>query len=132
MIRKTIIFVIRWLLNSLGLWVAVRLLGSGYGSTEASMSIVTFLLGGLVFSIINAILKPLLVVLSLPFIVLTLGIFMFIINGVLVYISMKITPGLSMSFLNSILTGLILSLINYIVSAAIEIRAEKRRSQYVN
>lgn len=120
MIRKIIIFVIRWLLNSLGLWVAVRLFGSGYSSMEISASTVTFLLGGLVFSIINAVLKPLLVVLSLPFIVLTLGIFMFIVNGVLVYISTRLTPGLSMSFLNSILTGLILSLINYIVGMIFE------------
>lgn len=120
MIRKTIIFVIRWLLNSLGLWVAIRLLGNGYGSMEAGTSLATFLVGGLVFSIINAVLKPLLVVLSLPFIVLTLGIFMFIVNGLLVYISVKITPGLSMSFFNSILTGLILSLINYIVGAIFE------------
>lgn len=39
---------------------------------------------------------------------------------------------MAMSFGNSVITGIILSLINYIVSAAIEIRAEKTRSYDVN
>jgi hypothetical protein len=40
----------------------------------------------------------------------------------MVYVSLKLAPGLSMSFINSILTGMLLSLINYIVSAALELR----------
>jgi len=118
------IFIVRWLFNSLGLWVAVSLLGTGYDNTMVNESIVGFLLAGLIFSIINSILKPIIVILSLPAILLTLGLFMIIVNGLLVYISLRFTPGISMSFINSILTGMLLSLVNYIVSATFVLRSE--------
>jgi len=118
------IFIIRWLFNSLGLWVAVSLLGTGYDNTMVNESIVGFLLAGLIFSIINSILKPIVVILSLPAILLTLGLFMIIVNGLLVYISLRFTPGISMSFINSVLTGMILSLVNYIVSATLVVKSD--------
>lgn len=130
--QQFFVFLVRLALNGLGLWVAVRLLGSGYDNVDVTAGFWGFLLAGLIFSVANSILKPLLVVISLPAILLTLGLFTIVVNGMLVYVSLHLTPGLSMSFGNSIITGIILSLINYIVSAAIEIRAEKSRSEYVN
>ena len=127
-----LVFVVRWVLNSFGLWIAVRLLGSGYQNVEITVGIGGFLIAGLIFSIINSIFKPLAVVLSLPAILLTLGLFVIIVNGVLVYVSLLLSPGISMSFFNSILTGIILSLINYIVSAAVEIRGGKSGVNYDN
>ena len=126
--QQFLIFVIRWALNALGLWVAVRLLGTGYEQVEATAGFWGFILAGLIFSLANSLLKPIFVILSLPAILLTLGLFTIIVNGVLVYLSLALAPGISMSFGNSIITGIILSLVNYIVSAAMEIRAEKRRS----
>ncbi len=120
--RQFIVFVVRWALNSLGLWVAVRLLGTGYQNTDVTAGFWGFLLAGLIFSIINTILRPIMVVLSLPAILLTLGLFMVVVNGLMVYISLSLAPGISMSFINSILTGMLLSLVNYIVSAALELR----------
>lgn len=125
MSRNLIVFIIRWLFNSLGLWIAVRLLGTGYSNIEVTAGITGFLLAGLIFSLVNAILKPIIVILSLPAILLTLGLFMIVVNGILVYVSLKITPGgISMSFLNSIFTGMILSLVNYIVSATLVVKAD--------
>ena len=120
--RQFFVFLVRWVLNSIGLWLAVKLLGTHDSTVTDSVGVWGFLLAGLIFSVINTILKPLLVILSLPAILVTLGLFMFIVNGVLVYISLAIAPGLSMSFFDSILTGMLLSLINYIVSAALELR----------
>lgn len=130
--QRFFVFLVRLALNGLGLWVAVRLLGTGYDNVSVTAGFWGFILASFIFSIANSILKPFLVVISLPAILLTLGLFTIVVNGILVYVSLHLTPGLSMSFGNSIITGIILSLINYIVSAAIEIRAEKRRSQYVN
>jgi len=110
-------FVIRWLVNSLGLWVAVRLLGTGYNNIDVTAGIFGFLMAGLIFSIVNSILKPIVVILSLPAILLTLGLFMLVVNGLMVYFSLMLAPGISMTFFNSILAGIILSLINYVVSA---------------
>jgi len=130
--QQVLVFIIRWVLNSVGLWIAFRLLGSGYENVEINAGIGGFLLAGFIFSIINSVLKPLAVILSLPAILLSLGLFVVIVNGALVYLSLLVTPNFSMSFFNSILTGIILSLINYIVSAAVEIRGGKSGVTYDN
>ena len=130
--QQFLVFLVRWALSSRGLWVAFRLLGTGYDNVDITAGFWGFLLAGLIFSLVNSLIKPLLVIVSLPAILLTLGLFTIIVNGILVYISVAISPGVSMSFGNSIITGIILSLINYIVSAAIEIRAEKSRSEHVS
>lgn len=119
--RQLAVFAIRWILNSFGLWVAVRIFGTGYSDAQLSESVYVFLVAGLIFSIINAILKPAVIILALPAILVTLGLFMIVVNGLMVYISLKLTPGLHMTFWNSILTGLVLSLINYIVSSALDL-----------
>lgn len=121
--RQFAVFIVRWLLNSLGLWVAVRLLGTGYSDVDVTAGIFGFLIAGLIFSLVNTVLKPLLVILSLPAILLTLGLFMLVVNGLMVYISLKLAPGISMTFVNSIFTGMLLSLVNYIVSAALVVRS---------
>ena len=123
--NRFVVFIIRWLFNSLGLWVALRLLGSGYENIHLSITLTGILLAGLIFSLVNTILKPIIVILSLPAILLTLGLFMIIVNGILVYISLRLSPGISMSFVNSILTGMLLSLVNYIVSATFMLRSDK-------
>lgn len=125
--QQFFVFLVRWALNSVGLWVAVRLLGTGYDDVDVTAGFWGFVFAGLIFSLVNTLLKPLLVIVSLPAILITLGLFTLIVNGILVYISLAVAPGISMSFGNSIITGIILSLVNYIVSAAIEIRAEKSR-----
>ena len=122
--RQFAIFLLRFLLNSFGLWIAVRLLGSGYSDAQIDASYGAFLVAGLIFSIINSVLRPLVIILSLPAILLTLGLFIIVVNGLMVYISLKLAPGIEMSFINSILTGIILSLVNYIVSAVVELRSD--------
>lgn len=114
-------FVLRWLLNSLGLWVAVRIFGTGYSDAQISAGTLAFFGAGLIFSAVNAVLKPIIIVLSLPMILVTLGLFTIVVNGFLVWISLALTPGLHMTFIHSILTGLVLSLVNYIVSSVLEL-----------
>jgi Predicted membrane protein len=124
--QQILVFLIRWALSAGGLWASVLLLGTGYENVDVTAGFWGFLLAGLIFSIVNSLFKPLLVIVSLPAILLTLGLFTVIVNGVLVYISLLMSPGISMSFGNSIITGIILSLLNYIVSVAIELRGEKK------
>jgi putative membrane protein len=122
MLRQFLVFVVRWLLNSFGLWVAVRIFGTGLQNGVALHATVgVFLIAGLTFSIVNAILKPIVTILSLPAILLTLGLFTVIVNGILVYISLQLAPGIGMTFWHSVLTGLVLSLVNYIVSSVLEL-----------
>ena len=125
--KSLIVFIARWLLNSLGIWVAVRLLGTVTYTDEQLLSGAwAFLFAGIVFSLANTVLRPLLVILSLPFILLTLGLFMLLVNGILVYVSLLLSPGIEMTFVNSILAGIILSLVNYIVSSVLELQHQRR------
>jgi putative membrane protein len=118
--KQFVVFLLRWLLNSFGLWVAVQLLGSGIQDVEITTGFAGFLVAGLIFSIVNTVLRPIVIILSLPAILITLGLFTLVVNGLMVYISLLLAPGLHISFFNSILTGIILSLINYIVSSVLE------------
>lgn len=126
MARQLVGFTLRLILNAFGLWVAVRLFGTGTASDEISTNPAVFLVAGLIFSLVNAILRPIVIILSLPAILLTLGLFTIIVNGLMVYISLNLAPGLSMSFGHSILTGLVMSLVNYIVSSLLVLDAERR------
>ena len=103
--RQFLVFVIRWVLNSFGLWIAVRIFGTGYSEQQIDSGFYVFLVAGLIFSIINAVLKPAVIILALPAILVTLGFFTIIVNGLMVYISLRLTPGLEMTFWNSVLTG---------------------------
>lgn len=123
------VFLVRWLLNSFGLWLAVRLFGTGYEPVQIDNSFFVFLLAGLIFSLINSILRPIVIILALPAILVTLGLFTFIVNGFMVYVSLMLAPGLQMTFWYSVLTGIVLSLINYVVSSLLEIRYETARKE---
>lgn len=112
--RKHELFALRWILTSFGLWIAVRLFGEmNVGGFWAGVFV--FLLAGLIFAIINALLKPLLIVLSLPFLLLSLGLFTLVINGALIWLTLALVPFVKMEFIWAIVSSLILSLINFIV-----------------
>ena len=120
--RQFSVFLVRWALNSLGLWVAVRILGVDLFSDQWTVSLLVLVFAGFVFSVVNSVLRPIIVIVSLPAIVLTLGLFTLIINGLMVYLSLKLSPGIDMTFGNAIIAGIILSLVNYIVSSAIDLK----------
>lgn len=122
--KQFAVFLLRWLLNTVGLWIASRLLGSGFDDTDATNT--TFLLAGLILSLANSLLRPIVIVLSLPAILVTLGLFMLVVNGLMVYIALNLVPNLDISFLSAILTGVIISLINYIISGVLELNQNKR------
>ena len=94
--QQFFVFLVRWALNAVGLWVSVRLLGTGYDDVDVTAGFWGFVLAGLIFSLANSLLKPVFVIVSLPAILLTLGLFTIVLNGVLVYISLALAPGLSM------------------------------------
>jgi len=122
--RQFALFLLRWALNALGIWIATRLLVN-YGVTYTGDG-VDITLAGLVLAIINTVLKPIIVVLSLPAIILTLGLFTLIVNGFMVYVASSLAPGISMTFTGAIITGIIISLINYAMTSVLELRKQER------
>jgi putative membrane protein len=109
---------VRWLVCSLGLWIAAGLL-SNHINYEHRIQVIV--LAGLVLAIINAILRPIVVILSLPAILLSLGLFMIIINGFMVFLVSKVyTPLHVTNFWAAVLAGMIIGLVNYLVTTILE------------
>lgn len=76
-------------------------------------SIFTALLAAVIFGILNTLVKPILVLLSLPITVLTLGIFYFLINGLILYMTSALVSGFTISSYGlAFLLSLIISLVN--------------------
>ncbi|HSW85562.1 MAG TPA: phage holin family protein [Candidatus Saccharimonadales bacterium] len=111
-------FLTRWLVCSLGLWIAAGFLSN---SITYDSRLRVIIIAGLVLAIINVVLKPILVILSLPAIVLTLGLFMIIVNGLTVFIASKLyTPLHITNFWAAIFAGMVIGLVNYLVTAILE------------
>ncbi len=121
--KQLAVFIIRWAATSFGIWLAVNLLG---GVVPGAIPTVwTYIGAGLAFSIVNTLLKPIITILSLPAILLTLGLFILVVNGIMVYIALLLVPSLNLSFGEAIIAGIILSLINYVLSALLELYSDK-------
>lgn len=118
--KQFLFFLLRWVFNSFGLWVAARLLAGNGIAYDESQGLALFLLAGFVLSVVNALLKPLVVILSLPAILLTLGLFTLIVNGFMVYLAGALVPGLEIGFWAAVLAGMVVSLINYVLTNLID------------
>ena len=101
-------FILNWLVNAAALWVAVELLsGLAVSSTE------TLFLAALVIGLINSIVKPVLLILTIPITVLTLGVFYLVLNGLLLYLAAAVTPGFTIAnFGSAFLGALIISIVS--------------------
>lgn len=85
------------------------------------------LIAALILSVINALIKPLIVILALPALLLTLGIFSIVINGFMVYLAHLIySPFQISSFGTAILAGLVVGLVNYIVTRVFDVLAPEQ------
>jgi putative membrane protein len=102
-------FAIRWIGNVVALFVAAWILsGISYGSQWW-----TLFIAAAVFTLINMWVKPLLTILSIPFIIVTLGLFYFLINVLMLYITDWVVPDFEIrSFWWAVLGAIIVSLVN--------------------
>lgn len=87
-------FVVRWLVNAAALWVATRLVP---GVTYAGGWLP--LLGvALVFGVVNAFIRPVAKILTFPLIILTLGLFSFVVNGQMLWLTSALSGTLDLGF----------------------------------
>jgi len=121
-ITQKIVF--RWIANALGIWIAGRLLG-GFEHADAFWTIVW---AGLALAIVNSFIKPLVVMFSLSAIVFSLGLFILLINGFMIWLTARIVQKFDIGtfelddFGTAVLAGLIIGLVNYTVTVFIEKR----------
>jgi len=113
-------FIIRTVITAISLWVAVALIpGISYEGAWWGL-----LLVAIVFGVINALVRPVLVLLSCPLIVLTLGLFIFILNAFLLWLTGQVSGALGLDFrvtgffsaiLGAIIVGLVSTALNLLV-----------------
>lgn len=96
-------FVSRAVITALGLWVATRWV-SGLRIDDAA----TLLLAGFLLGIINAVVRPLAVLLTLPLTLLTLGLFLFVINAAMLALVAQLLPGMHINDFRSALLGTVI------------------------
>lgn len=110
-------FLLRWLVNFLGLWTAATLF-TGISYQEHLRVLVW---AALIFSIVNIMIRPLVVLLTLPAIVLTLGLFTLVVNAFMLYLVTLFYHRFQIaSFWTALGAVVIIWLINYLLTDLLE------------
>lgn len=99
---------INWIVSALTILTAAYLLPGVHVADFTTALVVAVVLG-----VINAFIKPVLLILTLPITIVTLGLFTFVINALIIIFATKVVPGFSVDgFLWALLFSIVLSLIN--------------------
>jgi putative membrane protein len=110
---------IRWIISALALFAAVYLVPGI--RVEGSNAWTVYAIMAIILGLVNALIRPLLSVLSCPFILLTLGLFLLVVNGVSFFIAARIAEGLGVGFyvdgfISAFLGALIVSVVTFFLS----------------
>lgn len=109
-------FVIRLLVNAAALWVATQLVSGVVFNGDW----LTLLAVALVFGVVNAVVRPVTKLVTFPFIILTLGLFLLVINGLMLMLTSAVSGWLGLGFdvrgFGAAFWGaLVVSLVNWVV-----------------
>ncbi len=111
-------FILRWFVCGLGIWIAAGILGQ---RINYDSRIGVIIIAGFILALVNVIIKPVVVILSLPAILFSLGLFMIVINGLMVLLVSKVYSSLHVTnFGAAMLAGMVIGLVNYLVTAILE------------
>ncbi|MGH7541703.1 MAG: phage holin family protein [Gemmatimonadota bacterium] len=114
-------FLINWLIGAASLYTAAALIpGVEVRGTGA------LLLAALVIGLVNAVVRPVALLLTLPITVLTLGLFYFVLNGLLLWLAAALTPGFDLTGLGAAILG---ALVMSVVATLLHlfVRPKKKR-----
>lgn len=106
-------FIIRWGITAVAVMVAAWIIpGIRYDSTNVLLG------ASLLLGIINAFVRPVLLLLSLPFILITMGLFIFVVNALLMMLVSSIIPGFVVDgFWNAFFGAIIVSVVSIFLSS---------------
>lgn len=113
-------FLIRLLVNAIALVAVAYVLPGVHVASFTSALIAALILG-----IVNALLRPILVILTLPVVILTLGLFTLVINAFTFYLVAHLGLGLTVDGFGSALVGaLVLTIVSYLLSSLVRAAEE--------
>jgi putative membrane protein len=106
-------FLLRLLLNGVAVLCAAWLIPGLNVDTPA-----TAIIAGIALGLVNAIVRPLLLLLTLPLTLLTLGLFIFVVNAICLALVAWLVPGFSISgFAAALIGAIVISLVSWLLSA---------------
>jgi len=119
--------VLRVLINALAIWLADLVLDGleVVGGEDTATTVVVFLVVALVFGIVNAVVKPIVKLFSLPLYILTLGLFTLVVNALMLslvgWLSERTDYGLRIhSFWAAVVGALIISVVSFVLNVALK------------
>ena len=106
-------FLFHWLVIAVALWVTATILpGVNFSSTTA------LAVGAVILGLVNALVRPVLTILTLPFTILTLGLFYLLVNGFVFFLASKIVPGFEVAgFWWAVVGAFVVGLISWFIGA---------------
>jgi putative membrane protein len=126
-------FFIRLVINAIALWLATRLVdGISFDGDLVFLFIVA-----LIFGVVNAIVKPILIFLTFPFLIVTLGLFLLVLNGAMLWLTGEISDAAELGFHvsgfgDAFLGGLVVSVVSFMLSLLVGGDSHRRSKQQVS
>jgi putative membrane protein len=109
-------FLLRVLVNAVAIYVATVVVSGIRVSSTAAL-----LLAALVLAIINAAVKPVMVILTLPLTIITLGLFLLVLNAVCLWLVTVIVPGVEVSsFGSAFVAALVMTVVSWLLTRLID------------
>lgn len=104
-------FILHWLIVGVALWVTTQVVG---GVHVSSMQVLV--LAALVLGLINALVRPVITILTLPLTIITLGLFYLVVNGLAFGLAAALVPGFSVDgFGSAVLGALVVSIVSWVI-----------------
>ncbi|MCY3834489.1 MAG: phage holin family protein [Chloroflexi bacterium] len=122
-------FLIRILINAVAIAVTALLIP---GIQIANNDITTLLVLGLIFGLVNSLLKPLLLLLTCPAVILSLGLFIFVINGVMLMITDSLAGArltIEGGIFTAILGGMVMAAVSIVLENVLKLDDSAKRAQ---
>ncbi len=105
-------FLVRWAINTIALGLTVLIVKGAYVS-----GVLSLITASLVIGFLNAIVRPIMVILTLPLNILTMGTFTFFINTIMILIASQVVRGFDVSgFWSAFVASLIMSFISFMLN----------------
>src|SRR3989440_8258718 len=106
-------FVFRWAITTFAVFVAAPIVGLSYNNSVPCLLGASLLLG-----IVNAFVRPILLILSAPLILLSLGFFIFVVNGLMLLAVGQVVPCFRVpGFWSAVFGAIIISIVSWLLSA---------------
>lgn len=126
-------FLLRWAINAVALYAAVAVL-QGHGLAPQSTNWLSFVWLALIFGLVNALVRPLITILTCPLIILTLGLGTLLINTLLFFLAGLIGTSFGVGFTvdgfwPAFLGALIVSVISFVLTMVLREEKRDRRRQ---